>query len=335
MKHVILRNPSLNGWEHGTLRALEEAIRELTGAIPVDTPRYNGFKWVNKLGFGTRYETLRALCPKKTLRIETDVIWYVLMGPENYELDLFQGWDTGAKYRIVYLFDTLESQIPLIKKLFSGDTFTHCFTSFRDAVPMLEKQTGRKWYSVEQAVPGSLFYPVPMEEKIIHFSSYGRRQERFHLILSGFCRSKGLIYDYTTHGRYKPVASEEELYRQYAWHIRHSLFAVSWPVELTHPQRAGSLSPITCRWFEAASAAATILGHQPANPDFESVLAPGYVINIDLNRDDEAIWEQLNDLWENRKEAYERSLRIALANKGKWTWQNRVKEMLMALSIKE
>lgn len=335
MKHVILRNPRLNGWEHGTLRALEDAIRELTGAVLADTPRYTGFNGVNKLGFGTRYEALRALCPKKPLRIEADVIWYILMGPENYELDLFQGWDTRAKYRIVYLFDTLEAQVPLIKKLFSGDTFTHRFTSFRDAVPMLEKQTGKKWYSVAQAVPGPLFYPVPFEEKIIHFSSYGRRQERFHHILSGFCQSKGLIYDYTTHGRHKPVASEAELYRQYAWHIRHSLFTVSWPVELTHPQRAGSLSPITCRWFEAASAATTILGHQPANPDFESVLAPGYVINLDLNHDDEVIKEQLNDLWENRKSYYDRSLNIALANNGKWIWKSRVKEMLGDLNLSE
>ena len=335
MKHVILRNPRLKGWEYGMLRALEETIREMTGASIEDIPTYAGSKWVNKIGFGTRYEALRVLGPKKPLHIEADVIWYVLMGPENYELDLFRGWEARAKYRIVYLFDTLEAQFPLIKKLFTGDVFTHLFTSFRDAVPHLQAMTGKTWYAIEQAVPAQLFYPVPFEEKIIHFSSYGRRVERFHQILNRFCQTKGLVYDYTTHGRDQPLASTEDLYRQYAWHIRHSLFTVSWPVELTHPKRAGSLSPVTCRWFEAASAATAILGHQPANPDFESILAPGYIINLDLDRDEEAIMEQLNDLWENRKSHHDRSLKIALANKGKWTWQSRVKEMLGDLRIIE
>ncbi len=85
------------------------------------------------------------------------MIWYILMGPENYELDLFKDWNITAKHRIVYIFDTLQPQFELVKKLFSNELFNIRITSFHDAEPFLAQLTNSTWHTIEQAVPSSLF----------------------------------------------------------------------------------------------------------------------------------------------------------------------------------
>jgi hypothetical protein len=201
------------------------------------------------MGHAMRLGKYRSWIPKKSLPVEADALWYVLMGPENYELDIFKDWNATARHRIVYLYDTLEPQFPLIRRLFSDDTFNVRITSFNDAVPYLEQLTGKKWYSIEQGVPSDLFSCESEADRTIHFSSYGRRYPDFHKALQDFCKQNQLYYDFTTHNGKHPTAPEEDLYRQYAWHISHSIFTISWPVEFTNPQRAGRLKPLTCSWF--------------------------------------------------------------------------------------
>jgi hypothetical protein len=328
LKHVLLKNPRLKGWEYGMLRELEDEIATQTGATVIEVPDYGMHKLTKKMGHSMRMEPARKLLPKKSFPVEADVLWYILMGPENYELDLFKDWNVQAKYRIVYIFDTLEPQFGLMQKLFSDELFNIRITSFNDAVPYLEKLTARKWHYIEQAVPLSLFKPVPLSEKIIPFSSYGRRFSRFHDLLVEWCRANSLYYDYTTHGGSHPTAPENELYKQYAWHLSHSMFTVSWPVELTNPKRAGSLHPITCRWFEAASSGTIILGKKPDNPLFDQMLYPELVIELDPTQDKARVWNQLDSIYANRLQLVNKHAALAAENSGSWTWANRVSRML-------
>ncbi len=53
-------------------------------------------------------------------------------------------------------------------------------TAFEDAIPELEKLTNHKWHCVLQGAPPDLFDPAPFEERLIHFTSYGRRFPPFH-----------------------------------------------------------------------------------------------------------------------------------------------------------
>lgn len=328
LTHVVLKNPRLKGWEYGMLRALEDEIVKQTQAEVVEVPYYGMDAMTKRVGHGMRWDKARRLLPKKPFEAEGDVLWYILMGPENYELDLFKDWHYKAKYRIVYLYDTLEPQFTLIKNLFSDDLFNIRITSFNDAVLHLEQLTGNKWHVVEQGVPASLFGYVPEKDKGIEFSSYGRRFPAFHNALLEFCQSNHLYYDYTTHDGKGPTAPEEELYKQYAWHLSHSKFTVSWPVELTNPKRAGRLHPITCRWFEAASAGTVILGRQPDNPLFNQMLDEKLVISIDPFQDKNVIWKKLDHIYSNKEALLHQARTIQEANAHRWTWKNRVSEML-------
>jgi hypothetical protein len=313
------------------LRALENEIIRQTNASVVNIPDYDNNILLKKSAHGMRLDKVRTVLPKKPLQVDADVVWFILMGPENHVLDLFSQWDIKAKHRIVYIFDTLPPQFNLVKRLYSNDQFNIRITSFPDAVEDLESITGKKWFAIEQAVPEDLFVPVPFEKKVIHFSSYGRKLPVFHDILLEFCKKNNLYYDFTTHDAKHPTAPEEDLYRQYAWHMSHSLFTVSWPVELTNPKRAGNLHPVTCRWFEAAAAGTCIIGQKPGNNTFDEMLHPDIVIDIDPFSAPAEITKRLEFIWSAREQMAEKARRIQESNTGKWTWTERVHRMMQIL----
>ena len=332
MKHLLIRDEQLNGWEYGMLRAFEDAIVQVTGAEVCLIPEYKfAKKLLPHVGHGMNKSFIRDYLPKQPFTVEGDVLWYILMGPENYRLDLHTGWDKKGTTNVLYLFDTLPSQYPIIKKLFSGKEWDICITAFNDAVDDLEKLTGHKWYCMEQAADASLFTGAAFSEKLIHFTSYGRRFPDFHKALLAFCSANGLYYDYTTHDGRHPTADSIELYKQYAWHLNHSLFTISWPVELTNPARAGHLSPITCRWFEGAASGAIIAGKAPANPAFSNWLHADLVAPLNPLGTEKEMLKQLDSLWDNRVALFEKSRRIQETNKERWSWKNRVNRILDSL----
>jgi len=329
MKHVLINDPSLNGWEYGMLRSFEAAIVKETGAGIFDLPPYVfAGKYQRHFQHGMNRGVYRKYFPKQELAIKADTAWCILMGPENYRLDLYKGWENNCKTKILYLYDTLPSQYPLIKRLFSNNNWDILITSFNDAVDDLKKMTGRDWYCVEQAADEALFQPVPFQERIIHFSSYGRRYPLLHETLKEFCRDKNLYYDYTTHDAKHPVAEAPELYKQYAWHLSHSLFTLSWPVELTNPSRAGHLRPITCRWFEAAAAGTIILGKAPDNPSFEKLFYGKNVVEGDLLADKKSTLLALEKIWNERETLFNRSFEKRRQYAQNWTWNERVQRIL-------
>jgi len=331
-KHVLLRNQWVNGWEFGIVRAFEDTIASITGAAIVNYPDRPIPQSVMKhIGHGMNRDWLRTFLPRTNFPIDADVLWIILMGPENLELDLYTGWQQNAKKKVVYLCDTLPMQMENIKKLFSNNNFDICITAFEEAVPILENATNRKWYGLVQAAPKDLFVSAAYEERVIHFSNYGRRFPLFHEALINFCAKKKLYYDYTTHDGKHPAVPAEELYKQYAWHVSHSLFNVSWPVEMTSPDRAGYLRPITPRWFEAGLAGCIVIGKGPDNPKFTSELCENMVEEIDPYTNIENIYSQLDSLWNRREDLFKKSQLIREANLERWNWEARVKYILTLL----
>jgi hypothetical protein len=332
LKHILLRNQWVNGWEYGILRSFENTIARVTGAEIINYPEKKIPNAILKrVGHGMNKAKYRNLLPKTTFKPEADILWVILMGPENFELDLYKGWQKSAGKKILYLCDTLPMQMHIIKRLFSNNDFDICITAFEEAVPHLEKLTNRKWYGLVQAAPADIFEPTPFEERIIHFSAYGRRFPRFHEVLINFCAKNKLYYDYTTHDGKHPTTEATELYKQYAWHVSHSLFNISWPVELTNPQRAGNLCPITARWFEAGLGGCIIIGNGPDNQKFTDELCDNIVEEIDPFASIENIYNQLDSLWSRREDLFKKSQQIREANLERWSWEARVNQILTLL----
>ena len=204
----------------------------------------------------------------------------------------------------------------------------YLITSFNDAADDLTKITGRKWICIEQAADNDFFEFIPSDKRLIDFSSYGRKDSNLHEAVKGFCLGNGLYYDYTTHDAKHPIVEAEELYQQYIWHLKHSLFTISLPVELTNPKRAMHLNPITCRWFEAAAAGTIIVGRKPDNKNFDNQMCKNLVTEINLEYGNRHIYTQLEEIWKNRLALHEKAKDIVITNSFRWTWKNRVNTIL-------
>ena len=103
MKHTIIIDSSLSGREYGSLRLFERNIISLTNANVIELKDIESDFQIKYLGHSMRLYKFRKL-KKKKISISGDVLWYVIMGPENYKLDLFDINFKNFTYRIVYLF---------------------------------------------------------------------------------------------------------------------------------------------------------------------------------------------------------------------------------------
>ncbi len=332
MKNVLIRDNSLKGWEYGMLRCFENSIIKVADAEVILLPEYQmlGSNYLMHFGHGMNRSKFRKYFSKQEFKISADILWYVLMGPEDYRLDLYKDWDKNTKLKILYLFDTFPSQYSLIKKLCDSQNWDILITSFSEAVDDLQKITGRKWNCVEQAAAADLFKPVKLVERQIHFSSYGRRLPLLHKCLIDFCNSNDLYYDYTTHDGKHPISDPLDLYKQYAWHLMHSQFTFSWAVEITNPLRAGHLHSITCRWFEAAAAGTIILGKEPKNDSFEKYFGTGTVVPIDYSNTD-SIFRQLEYVMANKSQLSDYSISLSRRLEKYNNWNERVHRILKLL----
>lgn len=309
--------------------SLQNEIARQTGAERLFLRRSDLVRWV---GLGTRFERFRRLLPKASRKLPNaiDVVWHVMMGPEGSALDLLDNW-RGKHRHVVYLFDTLPAQFEVIRRQFSGNDWNLRIASFEDAIPQLQQITQQPWHHVPQAVSLEYFKPAALPERVIHFSSYGRRDPRVHEAVMRFCKAHHLYYDYTTHNRKGPTAPPLELLHQYAWHLSHSIFTFCWPMEHTNAERAGYLSPLTCRWFEAAAAGAAIIGQPPKTAGFEKMFGPEAVNRLNPDADVATIIKQLELLWHRRADLSERALKLRQRLGLQLDWSQRVEEMLRLL----
>jgi hypothetical protein len=318
------------------LRDFEDEIIRVTGGHLVAMPKQKLPKFIeHRIGHGTRYSGLRSWIPRGEYELKADVLWVILMGPENFSLDLFKNWDRGVGIKILYLFDTFESQLPSIRRVLQSTQWDFTITSFQGAIPFLEKHTQRKWYAIAQGVKLERFQPVAKEEKIINFCAYGRRSEKVHNSIKEYCLQTGKYYDYTTSASLQLELNPREYYGQYAWHLTHSLFTFCWPVELTHPQRVLTFSPITCRWFEAASSGTVILGKAPKDPSFNNFFGSALVIPIDYEDNYGNLKLTWQSIWENRHYYLESALKSRSILSKTWSWESRVSEILNLIQHSE
>lgn len=314
------------------LRDFEEEIARITLGSFVHLPNSSRLELARRLGLGTRYSGLRCLLSRRGFELDADVLWVVMMGPESWELDIHPGWDRRVGFKVLYLFDTMERQIPSIRRVLNSTHWDLTVTSFSGAVPFLEAATQRKWFAVPQGVKLQRFSPADMEKRLIEFCAYGRRVDRVHKSVQEFCTANGMYYDYTTRASLQPDVSSQEQYKQYAWHVRHSIFNFCWPVEMTHPDRVHSFSPITCRWFEGAASGSVLVGRAPADPGFRELFGDDLVVELDPDLGADDLRCVLARLWNHRMSHLERARERYLAYSSKWSWDSRVHAILKLMN---
>lgn len=327
-RHALLVNPLLHGPEYGMLRDLESAIVGSTRAIQVPLP-FAALERGQRSPLGTRWAWRRRLAKRERLEINADVLWVVCMGPENHLLDLIDlRLPKGAK-KILYLFDTLPNQLESIRYACKDIEWDLLVTAFPDAVEWLSRWTGLRWHWVAQGVLPERFPAAPVNQRLIGFCSYGRRVESVHRQVNDWAIARNVAYDFQTSAKVRADVPCDDLYRQYAWHLGHSLFSICWPVETTHPTRAGFLKPLTCRWFEAAMAGAVIVGSEPDLPQFREFFPAGLVHPLAASGQ---IAPALDALWSDRARLSAAAADFRASFASRWSWYTRVAEIKALLA---
>lgn len=328
MKQVLVTNPRVRGFAYGTLHDFEDEIARQTGALAVAPPDRGRAGWLERrAGHGMRLAGLRPLLRRSGFGVSADVAWAVLMSPEDWELDLWRGWDRGIGYRILYLYDTFESQLPAIRRVLGAARWDLAITSFAGATGWLERETGRKWHAVPQGVCERRFGTEPAERRVTGFCAYGRRLAGVHASLREFSEEAGCGYAYTVASGLLAGVDSREAYGQYARDLRHAWFNVCWPVEVTNPGRARTFSPITCRWFEAAASGNVVVGRAPRDEGFREMFGADFVVEVDpaIGRNELAgVWREL---WGERERHLTAAQERREERMGQWTWARRVKEI--------
>lgn len=328
MKHLILKSVDYDRREYGTLSEFVEIIISKTGAklIHAGTPSLAGVE--KKIGHGMRLDFLRKYAPKKELQEKGDVLWVPLMAPEDFSLDLYRGWEQSFGVKVLYLFDTLPHQYKLIKKITDSYQFDLLITSFAVAVKPLEALTKRKWLAVPQGVLLERFRPdLSRENEMPHVyaASFGRRLETFHDFMQNWSEKRKLEYRYSTIHKDRSFDDIKKSYREYSEILKNSFLNICWPIEKTNPERAGNLSPITCRWFEAAAAGNTIVGKAPKDETMRDLFGENPVIEVPENP---KLWDGfLSDIEKNKKLLREEALKRIESHSHKWSWAARVEEV--------
>lgn len=308
------------------LRDLEDTIVSKTQAESISHP-------LNEMGIffghGSRYAPVRKIIPKRQFSCKADVLWVPLMGPEDFQLDLFSGWYKLAKRKILYLFDTFPHQFQLIKQIVKRYNWDFLITPFRDAIEPLSRITQRKWHCVPHGVSLSRFYPRQWQgEKLppIFISSYGRRLNSYHDEIRKWCVTHQRWYNYTVTDISRLSVPTQDNYQCLANHLGSSLFSVCWPVEIASPSRAAGLSPITCRWFESAASGAVIVGRPPKVPVFEQLFGKDAVYPVPEKPEDVPFW--LDGLQERAWDLRAKALIRLSQYKEQWSWENRVQAVI-------
>lgn len=324
-KHLMIIDTQLVGREYGTLASFQQSIIDYTKADIYFLPFLS--KLEKRLHQTSRFSFLRKIFLKKkriVLHNNYDVLWYICMGPENYRFDVLEGFE-NIPNRIIYLFDTLPHQLKLIKKIARRNDFNYQITSFNDAQPILEKLTNSKWYFIQQASSKRYFKEYLLKDKEVAFTSFGRGNSRLNEIIQQFCDENNLIFERTHESSGKVITNNVLLYKHYCRILSKSVFNICYPVEITNPNRAGELSPITCRWYESILARNIVLGERPKNPNFGKIFPKEFVHMLDLNCTNLEIKNQLNYYWQNKDDLFD-----ALYNQqmeDSYDWVNRVEEI--------
>lgn len=279
---------------------MQNAIQMATNADTLFLPDLSRFE--KYFIQGSQWRKCRKLIKKKKLNINSNiqVLWYILMGPENYRLDLFTGFE-DVTHKIIYFFDTLPHQIDLINNLKLNKYFSLRISSFNDSILFLQERTNYKWHYIPQASCRPNKTIDKIDDKKIAFCSYGRGSEKLNHVIRKFCKKNFIYFDFTHESQGNLKSSNFDLYKSYLWHTSMSIFNVSFAVEVTNPERAGFLSPITCRWFEAILSSNIVIGQAPRNPEFKKIFPSNFVQNINLNCSEEEIYQQIQNLWDNRE----------------------------------
>lgn len=268
------------------------------------------------------------------LKDSYELLFCISMDLINSPLRRVLNWRERCDRCILYAYDAFPGIINQYKHLLQHSSVQKvdliCI-SFSEAIPYFKSILQPSTYWVPQGVNPHRFYYVPNLERGISVYAFGRQPSQLLNQVKRYCLDRNLLMLYS-YGSADLLAQDwQEVYSLHAQQLLHTKISLNWSVESTSPERAGGISPTTCRWFETAATGCLVVGQQPTEPEFQSLFPIlGFIENInDTSKD-------ITDLVEKvLKDKETDKLRSTLAHytRHHHTWYHRLADMLMKANL--
>ncbi len=268
------------------------------------------------------------------LKNSYELLFCISMDLVNSPLRRVMNWRERCNYCILYAYDAFPRIINQYESLLQHSSIQNvdliCI-SFSEVIPHFQMLLKPPVFWIPQGVNPHRFYYVPDIQRGISIYAFGRQPKQLLNQVREYCLERNLLMLYSYGSADYPTQDWQEAYSLHAQQLLHTEVSLNWSVDFTSPERAGGISPTTCRWFEAAATGCLVIGQQPTEPEFQSLFPiSGFIENVNDTG------KNITDLVEKiLKDKETNNLRSTLAHytRHHHTWYHRLTHMLMKANL--
>jgi hypothetical protein len=262
-----------------------------------------------------RSAQVRGRTPRRVWR-GTNVTVVGMMGWRPHHYAAHAAWGSVAPFCFDIWEPDLDQWVALFRRLRPVVAMT---TSAQASQALRDADIGAPVEHLPEAADPDMFDPSTLlVDRPVHVLELGRRFDRWHAAMVTPLAQAGRTHLFQPDSTTLVFPTVEAMRSGMA----SSAISVCFPSATTHPDRSGSFSTVTQRYFESMAAGCLVVGECPA--ELESLFGYNPVIEADLDNPAAQILEIVADLGRFQPHVernYQRLLEVG-------TWQVRASEVL-------
>ena len=174
--------------------------------------------------------------------------------------------------KIVYLFDVWEPEFSsFYKEMEHWENISIVYFAYKQANEYFENQFEFRTKWAPQAVDINEFYEFRNIKKERIIVQVGRKDDELHPFFLKFSKKYNMDYIYEK-VKGEVIAPQRRDYIKLI--SKASIFVIS-PQNFSFPERTGSVSPVTAKYYEGYASSALVVGKKTSSDEFD-LLFPGY-----------------------------------------------------------
>jgi hypothetical protein len=290
-----------------TINDLENELLKLPGWKKKST----AFEWVPE-GFLDKIAGLL-----RNIKIK-NTFFAVIMDTNVFHKRTFPYLAFDSVDKAIYLFDAWEPIYPKIQELLTEYNFNLIFISAkRTAEHFSSVLNNKKVFWVPEGITTEHYKFAEYKDKTIDVFQMGRKYLKFHDNIVEYCKLHEINYLYERE-KGELIFKTQELFTDA---LGKSKISICFPSSTTHPERSGTVSTITQRYFQSMISKCIIVGEAPS--EMKELFSYEPVIKADLKFPGEQLKDILNN-YEDYKPLIERNYNEVCQNHH---WRNRAQSI--------
>ena len=220
--------------------------------------------------------------------------------------------------KAIYLFDAWEPLYPKIQELLVEYNFDLILISAKKTAEHFSSVLNdKKIFWIPEGITTEHYYFEDYENKSIEILQMGRKYQLYHDNLVEYCEKYNLNYLYEKVPGDLIFKSQDS----FSEALAKTKISVCFTSSVTHPERSGTVSTITQRYFQSMISKCIIVGESP--DEMKELFSYDPVIKADLKYPGEQIRDILKN-YDDYKPLLERNYNEVLLNHH---WRNRAKSI--------